>query len=249
MAQRVVVKSIVTKPTKKEGTNITTIEDEKGAKMSAFNDTELAKVHAGDVLEVEISIDGKYTNITGWKLIESKPQAVQPPAPPQRQESFKADPEKIASQERMTLLEVNSKARNTALMQACPFSKNPDEVLVIADKFLAWLKGESKPAIKVPEKPKDLHQAIKEATGKESITPAQQQPALPVLESQEDAVTRPVGMPQSIKTGAQLAQYANKRETDTASFIAIVQGTPNDLKTEEQLIAAWNVLVPQMKVK
>ncbi len=50
--QRVTVKSIITRPTKKEGTTITTIEDEKGAKMSAFNDAALGQVHAGDILEV-----------------------------------------------------------------------------------------------------------------------------------------------------------------------------------------------------
>ncbi len=78
--QRIMVKSVVTKPTKKEGTNITTIEDEKGAKMSAFNDTALAQLHAGDVLDVEVVIESKYANITGWKLIESKPQPVLQPA-------------------------------------------------------------------------------------------------------------------------------------------------------------------------
>jgi len=81
MSQRIAIKSIVTKPTKKEGTNITTIEDEKGAKMSAFNDTALAQLHAGDILEVELAVEGQYTNIKSWKLIESKPAPPAPPAP------------------------------------------------------------------------------------------------------------------------------------------------------------------------
>lgn len=245
MPQRVVVKTVITKPTKKEGTNITTIEDEKGAKMSAFNDAALAQVHAGDVLEVEIAIEGKYTNITGWKLVESKPQPAQAPTPAplpqQRQESYKADPAKIASQERMTLLELDSKARNTALMQACEFIKGqglsashgiPD-VLACADKMYAWLKGGEAP-LKAPEKPVD----------KGMVQPSQQEAALPVVEGQ---TARPAMMPQSIKTGAQLAAYVGKKGIDSAQFVAAVQCTPNDLKSEAQLIAAWNVLAPKLK--
>ncbi len=243
MAQRITVKSVITKPTKKEGTNITTIEDEKGAKMSAFNDTALAQVHAGDVIEVEISIDGKYANITGWKLIESKPQPAQAPAsaPQPRQESFKADPEKIASQERISTMELDSKARNTALMQACEYLKETEhrgipDVLSCADKFYAWLKGE-----------KATINPVEKLMGKESVQPAQQEALASTTERQEGTETvRPAMMPQSIKTGAQLAAYVGKKGIDSAQFVAAVQCTPNDLKSEAQLIAAWNVLAPKM---
>ncbi len=47
----------------------------------------------------------------------------------------------------VTQLELESKARNTALMQSCEMAKaeqkikTVDEVLAIADRFYAWLKG------------------------------------------------------------------------------------------------------------
>src|SRR3990167_6205330 len=111
MSQRITVKSIVTKPTKKEGTNITTIEDEKGAKMSAFNDTALAQLHAGDILEVDLAVEGKYTNITAWKLIESKPAP--PPPPPPMPTTDWAEKDRItrASIERQVALKCAVEAR------------------------------------------------------------------------------------------------------------------------------------------
>ncbi len=70
-----------------------------------------------------------------------------------------------------TLLELDSKARNTALMQACEIGKEDtiEEILCVAGKFYAWLKGEVKPAMKAPEKP----------VVKEVVKQVQQEAALP----------------------------------------------------------------------
>ncbi len=77
-------------------------------------------------------------------------------------------------------MEIDSKFRDTALMQACGFGpvQNVTEVLKVADAFYAWLKGEAKPAIKAPEKP----------VVKESLKTEQSKPLLPAKESQKPAI-------------------------------------------------------------
>ena len=163
--QRIVIKSIITKPTKKEGSDITTIEDEKGAKMSKFNDTALAQLHAGDTIDAEIAVEGKYLNITSWKLIESKPEPVRTEAP----QSKPSGPAPY-------LAELDGRFRNTALMQACELSKaayeriksegriiSIEEVLAVADKMYAWLKGD------------------KTTPHKETVQPAKQEAPLPIV--------------------------------------------------------------------
>jgi len=66
-----------------------------------------------------------------------------------------------------TAMELDSKARNTALMQACEFVDSPDatveDVLSCADRFYAWLKGE------------------KTTPHKETVQPAKQEAPLPIV--------------------------------------------------------------------
>ena len=83
--------------------------------------------------------------------------------------------------------------------------------------------------LKAPEKPAD----------KEVHQPAQQEASLPVLE-------RPVGMLASITDGTKLFSYVNKRGVSLAEWTSTVQSSPNEVKTEAQLIAAWNVLAPKL---
>ena len=102
---------------------------------------------------------------------EGKPVKEQQPG-----KSWGKSPETVA-------MEIDSKFRNTALMQACQANwlyvgagstrELVVNVLAVADQLYAWLKGETKPAVKAPEKPVD----------KESVQPAQQEASLPVVES------------------------------------------------------------------
>ena len=171
--QRITVKTIVTKPTKKEGTNITTIEDEKGAKMSAFNDTALEKVHAGDILEVDFVVDGKYTNITAWKLIESKPA---PPTPAPVPVTSK---EEWAEKDRITRVSIERQVALKAAVEAMPSGETPAIIVATAEAFYRFLSGQpviakqpAKAALFAPEDGK-------EATPKPSEVPGVKSEAVP----------------------------------------------------------------------
>lgn len=67
--QKILVSSVESKPTKTGGT-YTKITDDKGAAFSGFDET-LAGLKQGDLIEAEVKIEGKYLNITTWKLLES----------------------------------------------------------------------------------------------------------------------------------------------------------------------------------
>src|SRR3990167_5356346 len=137
MSQRITVKSIVTKPTKKEGTNITTIEDEKGAKMSTFNDTALGQLHAGDILEVELAVEGQYTNIKSWKLIESKP-APPTPMPPAPVVTTK---EEWAEKDRITRISIERQVSLKCAVEARP-GQDAVSIVAIAEAFYRFLSGQ-----------------------------------------------------------------------------------------------------------
>ena len=181
MSQRIAIKSIVTKPTKKEGTNITTIEDEKGAKMSAFNDTALAQLHAGDILEVDIEVKGEYTNITSWKLIESKPA---PPAPPAPAITTKED---WAEKDRITRASIERQVSLKCAVEARP-GQTDTVIVASADTFYRFLSGQpAKEALFPPE------------TSKTTIPPSSQPPA-----AQTGAVT---GTPEHVQTFQNVGEF------------------------------------------
>ena len=181
MSQRIAIKSIVTKPTKKEGTNITTIEDEKGAKMSAFNDTALAQLHAGDILEVDIEVKGEYTNITSWKLIESKPA---PPAPPAPAITTKED---WAEKDRITRISIERQVSLKCSVEARP-GQTDTVIVATAEAFYQFLRGQpAKEALFPPE------------TSKATIPPSSQPPA-----AQTGAVT---GTPEHVQTFQNVGEF------------------------------------------
>ncbi len=201
---------------------------EDKAKVSIFepNDAGLkpSELKEGDTIEAEIKLKGKYANLTSFTVVEHSEIAKPQPVPQPKSESTSAP----------YLAELDGRFRNTALMQACAFLAKDEhstdkDVLTLADKFYAWLKGG-----KSPEKLVD----------KESVQSKAEQPALPTTESQTG---RPTGMPDTIKTGTDLARFAGKRGVSMADFNRVVQCSPVEIKTEAQLIAAWNVLSPLFK--
>jgi hypothetical protein len=78
MPQQIKVAEVFTKPTAKGGLFVK-VTDDKGASFSGF-DEGLAKLNKGDVIQAEIVIEGKYTNIKSWTLAE-KAEAPKTPAP------------------------------------------------------------------------------------------------------------------------------------------------------------------------
>lgn len=136
-------------------------------------------------------------------------------------------------------MELDSKARNTALMQACAMiafdmPSKPGEAiqdtLSTADRFYAWLKGE------------------KTTPHKGIVQPAKPEAVLPVVATTNAMVAEiqtKSSMPANITTGAQLAAFAGKHGIDTTEFIKRVQGNPNNVKTPEQIKAAWAMLFPE----
>ncbi|KKK63713.1 hypothetical protein LCGC14_2991490, partial [marine sediment metagenome] len=69
--QKVTIKEILPSTAENKPTIIT---DETGAKMSGFL-TELKDLNPGDVIEVELQVKGKYTNIIEVKLLEKSTQS------------------------------------------------------------------------------------------------------------------------------------------------------------------------------
>ena len=69
--QKVIIKEISPSTAENKPTYIT---DETGAKMSGFL-TELKDLNPGDVIEAELQVKGKYTNIIEVKLLEKSTQS------------------------------------------------------------------------------------------------------------------------------------------------------------------------------
>jgi len=133
--QKIQVADISSKPTSKGGT-FTIITDDKGGKFSGF-DIGLANLTKGSVIEAEIFVEGKYTNIVkdSWKVLESTPSI-----PPQVREPFKADPLKQASIERQVALKVAADlciAGKIELKDICPvayyFNRFLDNMMKFSD--------------------------------------------------------------------------------------------------------------------
>ena len=66
--QQVIVKE-VRGPLGKGDKKFYAVVDDKGAEFTTF-DTKIAAVTSGSVLEVELKVEGKYVNITEWKVIK-----------------------------------------------------------------------------------------------------------------------------------------------------------------------------------
>src|SRR3990167_6160570 len=224
MSQRITVKSIVTKPTKKEGTNITTIEDEKGAKMSAFNDTALAQLHAGDILEVELAVEGKYTNITAWKLIESKPAPPAPapiPVPP---------PTDWAEKDRITRVSIERQVALKCAVEARP--GQTDQIIVAsAAAFYQFLSG----------------QPAKEALFPALVTPTATPPSSQPPAAQTGAVAgkhpaRAAALPDSVASVDAAQKIAEQCGMNKDTFLQVLGDNGLSLKSTQEQV--WKLIKP-----
>ncbi len=67
------------------GTIFYAVTDDKGGEFTTF-DPNIVSVNPGSLLEIDVKVDGKYTNIQpGWKLLEAeKREEVKVPAPPEK---------------------------------------------------------------------------------------------------------------------------------------------------------------------
>jgi len=153
--QKIKISRIESKPTKKPGSILTAIYDEKDTRFSGF-DTKLKDLQPGDTIQAEIEVDGKFNNIKSFTLIEKGTlQPAAPPTPGSNSASAPAD---------TTKSEITGRARNTALMQAVKVAElnaDPavDSILNTAERFTRWLlHGEKGEALAVKER---AEQAIK----------------------------------------------------------------------------------------
>ncbi len=118
----------------------TIIVDSTGAKMSGFDNT-LKSLQPGDVIEAELEVKGKYTNIKEFKMIS------------------KATPAQVAEAQSQNgkekQSEIIARAKNTALMQAVELAKadkiDLKEITNYADEFLGWLLGTKESTQAAPE--------------------------------------------------------------------------------------------------
>ena len=243
MSQRITVKSIVTKPTKKEGTNITTIEDEKGAKMSAFNDTALAQLHAGDILEVDLAVEGKYTNITAWKLIESKPAPVSPvvPAP------IITTKEDWAEKDRITRLSIEAQVAAKILSELIVAGRlTTDSTSGIA--LLGWAL--TRLSATTPTAVKDVlfpPKAVKEAlfppeTSKTTTPPSSQPPAAQTGAVPAKHPARSAALPDSVASVDAAQKIAEQCGMDRDSFTGSLGSSGLTLKSPPDKV--WEVIKP-----
>ena len=224
MSQRITVKSIVTKPTKKEGTTITTLEDEKGAKMSTFNDEALAQVHAGDILEVDLAVEGKYTNITAWKLIESKPA---PPAiiPPPATVNTKED---WAEKDRITRVSIERQVALKCAVEARP-GQTDQIILASAEAFYQFLRGQpAKEALFQPE-------TSKTAVPTPSQPPAAQTGAVPAKHP-----ARAAALPDSVVSVDAAQKIAEQCGMNRDTFTQVLGDNGLNLKSPPDQV--WKVI-------
>ena len=126
--QKIKVAKVSQKPVANGGTMVL-VEDDKGARFSGF-DKSLQEIKEGDIINAEIQVDGKYNNIKSFELVEHGTLTkTEPPEP-------KDKPYQV---------EIEARARNTALMQACEIAKASservtlDKILFTADAFYWWL--------------------------------------------------------------------------------------------------------------
>ena len=117
-----------------------------------------------------------------WETYKDKPyvkdakQIVGEPVPTKTNLETTPVPQQQGKSPETVAMEIDGKFRDTALMQACEMEKTRyeaeditiEEVLVVADKCYAWLKGE-KTVTKAPEK----------TAPAQPVQPAQQEAALP----------------------------------------------------------------------
>lgn len=118
----------------------TVIVDDNGARMSGF-DTKLRNLKAGDLIEAELEVKGKYINIKEWKLLE---EGIGSSSPTSQQSSD------------IIWLQIDAQARISSLTLACQLciavQIGLDDIETYANKYYDWLMspGKTKPIVTPP---------------------------------------------------------------------------------------------------
>lgn len=105
------------------------VVDEKGAEFTTF-DTKIKDVAVGSILDVELRVEGKYVNITEWKVIEEG-------QPSQAQRSPMTDRTRIYADFKIATLQVAGR-----LASAGKIDKG--EITTVADEIYAWITSQPK---------------------------------------------------------------------------------------------------------
>lgn len=117
--QKITVKSIeLTTGTNEKGEWVKTqITSQDGAKMSSF-DKKASELKEGDIIEGEIEVKGKYTNLKEWKFISSAP------ANPMPQSNSKMTQEQWAEKDRIERSSIEAQVAFKGIVEL--ISTNPD---------------------------------------------------------------------------------------------------------------------------
>lgn len=111
-----------------------TLIGEDGSRFSTFDHK--AEGLKGSFVELDPIIKGQYVNFKKWNILEEA--TIQ--QPPQQEE-----PKVTLQPASPYQSEIEARAKNTALMQACELAKSDkidvDKILAQANKFLVWLQG------------------------------------------------------------------------------------------------------------
>ena len=133
------------------------VVDDKGAEFTTF-DTKIAQVTPGSVLEVELKVEGKYVNITEWKVIEEGKPSV---SPGNGRTSYGKTPEQFDAERRSIEAQVAFKGIIELSVKGKVWPAELEERLIkISNLALDWaevrLKGTiPSTATGVTEKPKE----------------------------------------------------------------------------------------------
>ena len=164
------------------------LHDNTGAEITTYE----SGFKAGDVVEGEIKLKGKYVNLQpGWKLIESKPAPAPSPIPvPQPRESFKEDTQRQTSIENQVRAKIIADLWTTGTLDG-------NDILV--KKLKLWLGS----IVAMSDK-------TMEAFKSQAPSDAPQSKSSPI--KQESSIVVPEGdKPPRFKDGNALVKAANKK--------------------------------------
>lgn len=95
------------------------LKDEKGAEFTTF-DAKVSKITPGSLISAEIKIEGKYNNITDWKLIED--------APVTSHNGNKLSPEQWAEKDRIERASIEAQTAFKGIMELAWKHETPNHI-------------------------------------------------------------------------------------------------------------------------
>ncbi len=159
--QKIKVIKVESKPTAKGGTMVA-VFDEKNTRFSGFL-KELQDVKAGDTIEAEIQVDGKYNNITAVKILEHG-QIAGGPSANQSGSSDAMSKEEWAEKNRIERNSIEAQVAFKGIMEVAASGYRSEEFDLVFYKALDWASEKlgGQPVKPVQQAPKVKSEADKD---------------------------------------------------------------------------------------